>query len=168
VEPRFRARGPRAADENGPSVRFHVSPQAARCQEVRDRLSAFAGEQDIPQEDLAQFITAVGEAVANAVEHSGADRPIEVECRAGTDRIVATVRDAGVGFRPKTVAEGAHNLPRADAERGRGLVIMRRCSDIFAIQSLPGRGTAVTVGRFLRRGRTVDSAAARLPRAAVV
>jgi anti-sigma regulatory factor (Ser/Thr protein kinase) len=129
-----------------------VSPHAHRCQEVRDRLAAFAAENAIPHDDFTAFMTAVGEAVANAVEHSGAESPIEVECRAAGDRIVATVRDAGVGFHLKSLSEGRLDLPRADAERGRGIVIMRRCSDIFAIESRPGSGTSVTVGRVLRSG----------------
>jgi hypothetical protein len=30
---------------------------------------------------------------------------------------------------------------------------MRRCTDIFAVHSVPGRGTAVVLGRYLRRKR---------------
>jgi anti-sigma regulatory factor (Ser/Thr protein kinase) len=51
------------------------------------------------------------------------------------------------------------SLPGADAERGRGLPIMRRCSDIFAIRSEPGRGTAVVLGRYLQRERATKTVA---------
>jgi hypothetical protein len=33
---------------------------------------------------------------------------------------------------------------------------MRRCTDIFAVHSLPGKGTAVVLGRYLRRKQQRD------------
>ena len=76
----------------------------------------------------------------------------------GSDRIVATIRDTGIGFagEPNLPPE----LPGFDAERGRGLAIMRRCSDIFSISSLSGEGTTVTIGRYLRNPGSSDSASA--------
>jgi anti-sigma regulatory factor (Ser/Thr protein kinase) len=102
----------------------------------------------VPDDDLGHFLIALGEALANAIEHARAAKPIEIECRVGPERIVATVRDDGVGFKGDPSAIG--ELPEASAERGRGLPMMRRCSDIFAVQSVPGQGTAVVVGRYLR------------------
>ena len=132
-------------------VAFSVPRQPHQCREVRERVAAFARRFRIADDDLAQLLTAVGEAVANAIEHSGADGPIEVHCDADGERIVTIVRDGGVGFDADALASPPLELPTVDAEHGRGLPIMRRCSDIFSVSSIPGRGTVVVVGRLLRR-----------------
>ena len=128
---------------------FRVAPQPHLSRLVRERVIEFARTHDVGEDDLAYFLTALGEAVANAIEHAKADQPILVEVRVGDDRIVATVQDRGVGFPTALVIEP--ELPDSHSERGRGLPIMRRCSDIFALHSEPGRGTAVVVGRYLKR-----------------
>lgn len=126
---------------------FRVAPQAHLSRVVREGVTDFARSHGIGEEDLAHFLTALGEALANAIEHARADEPIEIAVRFGSDRIVATVADNGIGFRP---TRGAEPLPDPTAERGRGLPIMRRCSDFCAIDSAPGRGTSVVLGRYLR------------------
>jgi anti-sigma regulatory factor (Ser/Thr protein kinase) len=128
---------------------FRVAPQPHLSRIVRERVVDFARNHGVGEDDLAYFLTALGEAVANAIEHARAQQPILVEVRVDRDRIVATVEDNGVGFPTAAVIEP--DLPDAQAERGRGLPIMRRCSDIFVLRSEPGQGTAVVVGRYLRR-----------------
>lgn len=112
---------------------------------------SFADRFELSREDLEEFVFAVGEALANAIEHSCSTDVIEVRCQIEEDKIVATIVDSGAGFR-------AGSMPKADfpdtlCERGRGLPIMRRCTDIFAVHSVPGRGTAVVLGRYLQRKR---------------
>lgn len=100
---------------------------------------------DLSTEAVREFVTAIGEAVANAIEHSRAEA-IEVSCWVDSDdKLVASVADSGLGF-----AGPADNmLPPPHAERGRGLPLMRRYSDLFAIETEPGRGTRVLLGRKL-------------------
>lgn len=135
--------------------RVPASPQFSRV--VRESTTHFARTHGVEGDDAAQFLTALGEAVANAIEHGKVDRPIEVEVHIDGDRILGIVRDEGVGFAsdPRAIAV---DLPPGDSERGRGLPIMRRCSDIFAVESAPGKGTAVVVGRFLRSHRPSGAA----------
>ncbi len=115
-------------------------------------MTEFARAHAVCDDDLAHFLTALGEAVANAIEHSHADRAIQVEVRIGDDRMLATVADRGIGF--DTTGLGDSSLPDPSAERGRGLPIMRRCTDIFSLTSEPGRGTVVVLGRYLRKSET--------------
>jgi len=110
----------------------------------------------VGEDDLSHFLTAMGEALANAIEHARCDAPIEIECRVGRGQIVATVTDGGIGFAGDSTAAG--ELPDATSERGRGLLIMRRCSDIFDVKSVPGKGTAVRLGRYLRGVRAAAEA----------
>jgi anti-sigma regulatory factor (Ser/Thr protein kinase) len=116
---------------------------------VRRVVGAFAAANEIAADDLSHFLSALGEAVANAIEHAGADDGIAIEIRIDRKSIVALVQDTGIGF--SAAGPEAVRLPAIEAERGRGLAIMRRCSDIFDVRSEPGKGTSVVVGRSLRR-----------------
>jgi len=135
---------------------FRVRPEPDRSRGARDAIVRFARSNGVGDDDLAYFAMAVGEALANAVEHARAAVPIAVEVRVAPDRILALVQDNGVGFEARLVAEP--KLPELEAERGRGLPIMRRCCDIFAVNSLPGKGTAVVLGRYLRRAHASNAA----------
>lgn len=127
---------------------FRVAPQPQVSRTVRGSVTEFARGNGVSEDDLAHFLIALGEALANAIEHGHADSPIDIEVRIGKDRIIATVQDGGVGFAAEVISEAA--LPSDCAERGRGLPIMRRCCDIFALKTEPGKGTAVVLGRYLR------------------
>ncbi|GAC1304100.1 MAG: hypothetical protein NVSMB19_14640 [Vulcanimicrobiaceae bacterium] len=127
---------------------FRIPPKPHLSRVVRDGVAEFARSRGVGAEDLDHFLTALGEALANAIEHAHADTPVEIEVRLTSDRIVATVQDMGIGFETALVVGPA--LPAVTAERGRGMPIMRRCTDIFAIDSVPGKGTAVVLGRYLR------------------
>jgi anti-sigma regulatory factor (Ser/Thr protein kinase) len=133
----------------GCSLRVCIPPNARFSRSVRHQVLSFAGNHEISDQELEEFIFAVGEALANAIEHSRTSDVIEVHCQIEDDKILATVVDSGAGFSCDAVPNVS--LPDALAERGRGLPIMRRCTDIFAVHSVPGRGTAVVLGRYLRR-----------------
>jgi anti-sigma regulatory factor (Ser/Thr protein kinase) len=121
---------------------------------VREQIIAFAERHDVAEGELVDFLCAVGEAVANAIEHARAVDPIEVNIwLVGDDQLIAVIVDHGIGFQPTASAVTEPALPDELAERGRGLPIMRTCSDLFAVQSQPGRGTTVTLGQRLRNRR---------------
>ena len=136
-------------------LQLRVPPQAHLCGVVRERIVEFASSRGIGGSDLSYFLVAFGEALANAIEHGLGDDPILIECRIGEDRIVARIEDFGLGFTgpPPVVPE----LPDPLAERGRGLAIMRRCSDIFSLSTMQGRGTNVTIGRYLKHSADSES-----------
>jgi serine/threonine-protein kinase RsbW len=132
-------------------LHFHVRPEPRASRAVRVGVERFGREHGVSDDDMDLFLTALGEAIANAVEHGARlsrDVSINVEVRIGGDRIIAHVQDDGEGFNPPSVAEPS--LPEANSERGRGLPIIRRCSDFFAVTSSPGKGTAVLLGRYFR------------------
>lgn len=138
-----------AAAPGGRSLRVRIPPNARFSRSVRHQVLSFAGDHEISDRELEEFIFAVGEALANAIEHSRTNDVIEVHCQIEDDKILATIVDSGAGF-PTDPAPDV-SLPDALTERGRGLPIMRRFTDIFAVHSIPGRGTAVVLGRYLRR-----------------
>jgi anti-sigma regulatory factor (Ser/Thr protein kinase) len=113
---------------------------------VRQQVIAFAESQGIDGSDVIDFVAAIGEALANAIEHSHTREPIEITAwLLGDDRLFASVSDHGVGFSPNQRTRKPA-LPDALAERGRGLPIMRKCTDIFSVHTAPGEGTRVTLG----------------------
>lgn len=137
------------AEPGGRSLRVRIPPNARFSHSVRHQVLSFAGNQEISSQELEEFIFAVGEALANAIAHSRSSDVIEVHCQIEDDKILATIVDSGAGFSSDPVSNVT--LPDALTEHGRGLPLMRRCTDIFAVHSVPGRGTAVVLGRYLRR-----------------
>ncbi|MDQ6930195.1 MAG: ATP-binding protein [Candidatus Eremiobacteraeota bacterium] len=142
-------RNPDVESQGGPSLKVRIPPNARFGKSVRDEVVTFANRHDISRTELDEFIFAIGEALANAIEHSGSEDVIEIRCRIEGNKIIATVIDSGKGFESSKAREDV-TLPNEFSERGRGLPIMQRFTDIFSVNSVPGKGTAVVLGRYLR------------------
>lgn len=120
-------------------VRFPTSAWNAR--KVRDHMVQIGASLELEPDRLEEFVTAVGEAFANAVEHSCTDSPIRIVVKLDVrHRLHASVRDYGRGI---DAAEVNRTLPSVRAERGRGIPLMRRCSSLMKISSPRGGGTLV-------------------------
>ena len=94
---------------------------------------------DIAAADANDILLAVGEAVANAVEHAYApdsSGDVEVELVRDGAQMTLRIRDRGIW-----------NLLWAPGDRGRGLPLMRAVSDVDVRRSLSG--TTVTMRRNL-------------------
>ena len=134
----------------GPQLRLSVPPDPRAGGHVRQEVIAFAKTLGIDPAGVTDFVAAISEAFANAIEHAGTHEPIEISAWLLRDgRLFASVRDRGVGF-AAAKRELAKHLPDAYAERGRGLPIMRRYADTLRVRSAPGRGTCVTLGCHVR------------------
>jgi stage II sporulation protein AB (anti-sigma F factor) len=128
-------------------LRLPPLPRSART--GRDALAALASVHDVASSDIENLTFALGEALANAIEHARTDAEIEVSVTIDARTIVAVIRDRGRGL--------AHPpgrtlpFPSTSAEGGRGFPIMQRCTDFFDVRSTPGEGTVITMGRYRRR-----------------
>lgn len=100
---------------------FPCSPIGAR--QARCALRAFA-KAWLNGRDLTDFEGAVGEVLANAVEHGGGPT-IAVACYFDSGRVVAEIQDHGAGFLPPAAIQA----PAGGALRGYGLFIMHRLLD---------------------------------------
>jgi anti-sigma regulatory factor (Ser/Thr protein kinase) len=135
----------------GAQLRLCVPPDPRLGVYVRQEVIAFAEAQGIADDTMLDFVSAIGEAFANAIEHAHTQEPIEISAwLLGDDRLFASVSDRGIGFAPSE-STSAPVLPDGFAERGRGLPIMRRCADIFSVRTAPGQGTRVTLGCHVHR-----------------
>lgn len=124
--------------EDGPvggRMMFSAIPLAAPI--VRALLHRFSDQHEIAAEQRFALITAVGEAVANAVEHAyrGDENPgyVYVTANADDECITIEIEDHG-RWRP---------FQRRD-ERGRGIVLMHELMDRVRISSAQNR-TAITL-----------------------
>jgi len=137
------------------TLKLRIPPDPRHARTVRDAITGFAALQGVHDGDVESLLFAVGEALANAIEHAKAQAEIDVTCRIDDRQIVTQIVDFGRGF--AQLPGAAMPLPEGLVERGRGIPIMQRCTDIFTVESLPGEGTAVTLGRF--RSRRQESGA---------
>jgi anti-sigma regulatory factor (Ser/Thr protein kinase) len=119
-----------AKDEPAATFNFEFPAVAIGAPLVRHTIARYAERQGVSKEQRFDLLTAVGEAVANAVEHAYAtDVPGAVQVRAEvrSGDFVVTVSDSG-----------RWRAPRHHQDRGRGLAIMRALCD--RVQVRAGRG----------------------------
>jgi anti-sigma regulatory factor (Ser/Thr protein kinase) len=130
-------------------LQLSVPPDPEQGRAVRGRIAAFARSAGVSDDDLTDLLIALGEALANAIEHSKTTAPIEVSAWVAGHDLIAQVVDHGSGFvmQPIGVATSREAIL---TERGRGLLIMSQCADVISVDSFPGRGTAITLSRHLR------------------
>jgi len=95
--------------------------------QARRAVVAFA-QQWFSDDDLSDIESAVGEALANCVEHSNAaGSDVDLRCRFDGRELTVEIKDAGNGFDRWNARDFAK--PPAAAPRGYGTYIMRRLMD---------------------------------------
>lgn len=142
-----RSNDPNGNTASGSILRLQIPPDPRFAQTVRSAVVSFASFHHVRDEDLDDLLIAIGEALANAFGHSASKRDIEIVCRVDERQVIANVIDAGIGCE---IPVGIVPLPDPLAQRGRGIPLMQRFTDIFAVDALPGHGTVVTLGRYRR------------------
>lgn len=108
-------------------------------------------ESGVGGEEEYWILTALREAIANAIRHGHYGRPeeaVRVDYRIDGDLLSITVIDQGEGFDPAVIPD-----PR-DAENllkpcGRGIFYMRRFMDTVTFRRGPNGGTMVLMNRKL-------------------
>ena len=121
---------------------------------ARGAVAAFVTPLDPTVAELSDIKTAVSEAVTNCIVHAYPDAvgPVELSAEVkGENQLVVTV--AGKG-------EGIENLERAmqpmyttgspDERAGLGFAVMKTFMDEVKVRSRPGKGTRVTLIKYIR------------------
>lgn len=100
----------------------------------------------VEPECVGDVMLAVTEACANVVEHADGEDEYQIEVSVDDARCEIRVIDTGHGFDQAVAAE----MPGHEAERGRGLLLMRSLMDTLSFDSEPDTGTVVRLTKKLR------------------
>lgn len=113
---------------------------------ARQRTRQIAGLLGFDPQDQVRLAIAVSEVARNAVQYGGGGR---AEFLASGRSLVVTVHDDGPGIADlPSILDGQYVSPTGT---GMGLIGARRLMDEFAIESDPGSGTTVRLGKELPR-----------------
>jgi CheY-like chemotaxis protein/signal transduction histidine kinase len=120
--------------------------------QVRQRVKELGRAAGLGMREEAGFAAAVSEVARNAVQHAQGGRVAVTAVSTGEGaRLEVAVQDQGPG-----IADVQGLLARPG--RGQGLIYARRLSDHFLVESTPGRGTLVTLGKQLAPGAPLNAA----------
>jgi PAS domain S-box-containing protein len=131
---------PRLSD----SFQLELGSEPGELAAMRALLRRWLRNADGEETEIAEILTATGEAAANAIEHGGSiagGPPFEVAGSMEGDTVEIVVRDSGGGWRQRRHSEG-----------GRGLVLMRALMDSVDVDK-GADGTTVRMSRQLGRPR---------------
>jgi len=106
-----------------------IRPGPAGLSAARECVRRVAGELQIPSEDAADLLLAVGEALSNAYVHGTPDPQVNliyIGWHFAGEIVTITIKDEGPGFVPHEVAGRLTGLAMA---RGHGLRLMREGAD---------------------------------------
>ncbi|MGH7716511.1 MAG: ATP-binding protein [Vulcanimicrobiaceae bacterium] len=123
-------------------LQMRVPADPWNVRRLRDELLQVGDDVEMAPEVLDDFVTAIGEAFANAIEHAVTTEPVEIEVKHRDAHLVATIRDHGQGIDTTRISM---KLPPATTERGRGIPLMRRCASSMSIQKPNDGGTLVVL-----------------------
>lgn len=117
---------------------------------ARNTVAAFALPLNPSLAQLSDIKTAVSEAVTNCIVHgyAGGEGWITVACRIEGDKFVITVSDEGKGIADLQEALTPFYTSLPGQERsGMGFTIMQTFMTTFSVDSVPGKGTTVTMSK---------------------
>ncbi len=138
-----------SSENNGP-IELEFSAKPEYLAEVRKLVQRIAAETPLKRHEIDDFLTAVDEAVANAIRHGspqGERSKVRVVCRNSAGALSVEVQDEGKGF----LVPGRPSMPGPEATGGRGLPLMCALADSMEVASNP-RGTRVTLQKSAKNG----------------
>lgn len=121
---------------------------------ARVAVAAFMTQLNPTLEEVADVKTAVSEAVTNAIIHAyeGEVRKVIIECRIKDQTLTVAVKDTGKGIADVPRAMEPLFTTKAECDRaGMGFAFMEAFMDQLKVESEPGRGTCVTMSKYITR-----------------
>lgn len=117
---------------------------------ARQRARQIAGLFGFDRLDQTRISTAVSEIARNSVLYAGSGRvTFHIETKSSPTLVIA-IKDSGPGIADLSAVLGGRYSSRGGS--GIGIVGAKRLMDEFEIESNSGKGTLVTLGKFLPRG----------------
>lgn len=119
---------------------------------ARSAVASFLSQLDPAVDELADLRTAVSEAVTNCIVHAYRDTigMITIQMRLYADgRTVIKIRDRGCGIADVEQAMEPLFTTGGDDRSGLGFSVMESFTDRLRVSSKPGRGTVVTMEKYI-------------------
>lgn len=119
----------------------------------RAAVAAFAALADPTLEELNDVKTAVSEAVTNCIVHAYREQTGVITIDAALydgGMLKIRIKDRGCGIEDIDRARQALYTTAGDERSGLGFTVMESFSDKLQVRSAPGRGTAVTLTKYIR------------------
>ena len=124
---------------------------------ARTAAAAFAAQLDPTLEELGDIKTAVSEAVTNSIVHAYPDSIGRIAMRLRIikgNTLEVSIRDWGAGIADVEQAMTPLFSTGGEERSGMGFTIMGSFMDKLNVRSSPGRGTTVTMQRFISPRQT--------------
>lgn len=129
---------------------------------ARGAVAAFCLRLNPTLDELSDVKTAVSEAVTNCIVHAYEDGEgvVRIECRAEGDTVHIRISDEGKGIGDVARAiEPFYTTSEGEERSGMGFTIMQTFMSAFCLESMPGKGTVVTMSkRFGKQDRAARPA----------
>lgn len=142
-----------AADGGVRIVKLRIASRREFLDSVHLLSEQLIDEVGFAPDDRYWMVTAVREAVTNAVIHGNKERPgtgVEVFFELFSDGIRITVSDEGDGFDPDSLPDPVSKEHLMDAS-GRGVFLMNQLMDEVSYSFPDGGGTTLSMLKRLRR-----------------
>lgn len=133
-------------------MRLVIPSRSANEGFARAVVASFVAQLDPAVDELADLRTAVSEAVTNCIVHAYPDTIGEVTLTArlfGNGRVVIKVRDRGCGIEDVEKAMEPLFTTGGEERSGLGFSVMESCTDKLHVASVKGRGTVVTLEKYI-------------------
>ncbi len=121
---------------------------------ARAAVSAFVAQLDPTVEEISDITVAVSEAVTNATVHAYPDElgPIALTVSLyENNRVVVKIRDRGRGIADVSQAMEPLFTTGGEERSGLGFSVMSSFTDKLRVRSTPGKGTTVTMEKYIAR-----------------
>lgn len=141
-------------------MRLSLQSRSANESFARVAVAAFVAQLDPTIEELNDVKTAVSEAVTNAIIHGYRDRigSVGINARIYSDgRVVIRVRDTGCGIADLDEAMQPLFTTGGEERGGLGFTVMESFTDKLRVSSKPGKGTTVTMEKYIKPRRTLST-----------
>ena len=134
------------------TVKLRISSRREFLDSVHNLSQHLIEEVGFASDDSYWMVTAVREAVTNAVIHGNKERPgtnVDVRFDLGSDSIRITVTDQGEGFDPESLPDPVSKEHLMDSS-GRGIFLMNQLMDEVSYAFPRDGGTTISMMRRIR------------------
>ena len=116
--------------------------------------AAFVATMDPTVAELSDIKTAVSEAVTNCIVHAYRDTVGQIDLTAEIredNKLILTITDKGVGIEDvERAMQPMYTTGSPEERAGLGFAVMKSFMDELKVRSKPGKGTRVTMTKYIR------------------